>query len=83
MIDCAEPILPVAVPDWLGAATEVALTVTAEGLGAVAGAVYKPVLLIMPQVAPLHPEPETLHTTAVLEAPVTVAENCTCPPAAT
>jgi hypothetical protein len=35
----AELRLTVAVSDWLGAATEVALTVTAGGLGTVVGAV--------------------------------------------
>jgi hypothetical protein len=37
----------------------------------------------VPQVAPLHPVPEVLHTTAVFVLPLTVAVNCTCPPEAT
>jgi len=38
---------------------------------------------MLPHAAPVHPTPETLQVTAVLEAPVTVAENCCCPPADT
>ncbi len=79
----AAPMPTVAVPDWVGAATEVALTVTAAGLGGVAGAVYKPVDVMVPQAAPAHPAPETLQVTAVFVAPLTAALNCTCPPAVT
>jgi hypothetical protein len=32
--------------------------------------------LIVPQAAPLHPVPATLHVTAVFEVPVTDALNC-------
>jgi hypothetical protein len=42
--------------------------------------VYTPPVVIVPQAAPLHPDPETLQTTAVFVLPVTVAENCNCPP---
>jgi hypothetical protein len=38
---------------------------------------------MVPQAAPLQPTPETLHVTAVFVVPVTVAENCLLPPAAT
>ncbi len=37
----------------------------------------------MPQARPLQVVPETLHTTAVFVLPVTVAENCNCPPVPT
>ncbi|MFZ1141309.1 MAG: hypothetical protein ABR881_28120 [Candidatus Sulfotelmatobacter sp.] len=37
----------------------------------------------MPQATPLHPAPETLHTTAAFVLPVTVVENCNLPPEAT
>lgn len=36
----------------------------------------------MPQAAPVHPDPEILHTTAAFVLPLTVAENCNCPLAA-
>lgn len=79
----AAPIPTVAVPNWLGAATEVALTVTAAGFGGAGGAVYNPVAEIVPQVSPLQPAPETLQVTAWFVAPLTVALNCTFPPAET
>jgi len=62
-------------------ATEVALTVTVGGLGAVVGAVYFPVASIVPQLAPVQPVPEKLQVTAWL-APLglTVAVNCCTPP---
>ena len=37
----------------------------------------------MPQLVPLHPDPEILHTTAGFVLPETVAENCKRPPEAT
>jgi hypothetical protein len=49
-------------------AAEVAVTVTMAGFGTVAGAVYKPLLLIVPAVA--------VQVTLVLLAPSTVALNC-------
>jgi hypothetical protein len=36
--------------------------------------------VIVPQAEPLHPDPETLHTTAALVLPETAAENCNRPP---
>lgn len=70
-------------PDWLGAATEVAVMVTVPTDGTVAGAVYKPVFEIVPQEAPLHPVPEMLQLTAVFVLPVTVAVNCCFAPVVT
>ena len=53
--------------------TEVAVTLTTLGLGVVAGAVYKPVEVIDPQLTPAHPAPDTLHITILLCGPL--AEN--------
>lgn len=64
-------------------ATEVAITVTSAGLGAFAGAVYRPVEETVPQVAPEQPVPLTLHVTAVLDVFVTVGVNCCVFPATT
>ena len=58
-------------PEWLGSATEVAVTVTVAGFGTVAGAVYRPVF------ASIEPPPdETDQVTAVFVALLTVAVNC-------
>src|SRR5215469_9320313 len=65
-----------AVPDFDGSATDIALTVTCGGLGETEGAVNRPVAEIVPHAAPLHPAPLTVHVTATLELPVTVALNC-------
>lgn len=72
-----------AVPDFDGFATDVALTVTCAGEGADVGAVKRPVVEIVPQAAPVQPAPLTLHVTAVLDAPFTVALNCWCAPTRT
>ena len=59
-----------------GSATEVAMTVTDPG-GTAAGAVYKPVAEIVPQVAPEQAVPESDHVTPLFcESLDTVAENC-------
>lgn len=76
-------ILIVARADWPGSATLVATSVTVAGEGALAGAVYNPPLETVPQVEPLHPVPESVQRTDVLVLPVTVAENCCCPPVTT
>ena len=62
----------VAEPDLVASACDVATTLTAAGLGRVAGAVYRPVALIVPLPLP----PVTDHVTAVLVELVTVAVNC-------
>jgi len=72
----AEPMVTAAMPIWDGSNRLVALTVTVAGLGAVDGAVYRPLELICPHVMPLHPAPVTLQTTT-LEP---VAANCNWPP---
>jgi hypothetical protein len=71
-----EVIVTVADPDLVGSETDVAVTATRGGFGALAGAVYKPLLLMLPQLEPLHPLPETLQTTSELVVPFTVAVNC-------
>ena len=68
-VTCAEAAL-------LVSAFDVAVTVTTAGWGTIAGAVYQPAAVIMPQPEPAQPVPETLHDTAVFELPVTCAENC-------
>jgi hypothetical protein len=52
---------------------EVAVTVTVAGVGTAAGAVYAPLLEIIPTVALPPLTPLTLQVTAVLDAFVTVA----------
>lgn len=61
----------------------VAFTVTVAGEGAVAGAVYKPVEEMVPQLEPLQPEPETDQETEVFEEPLTLEANCCVAPAVT
>lgn len=65
-----------ALPDLVGSATDVAVTVTKGGLGAADGAVYRPLVEMVPQSVPVQPVPLRLHVTAVLLDPVTVALNC-------
>ena len=72
----AEPVLD-------GSAELVAVTVTMSGDGTAGGAVYSPVPLTVPQAAPLHPAPCTVHVTAVFEFPTTDAFNCCVAPATT
>jgi hypothetical protein len=69
-------IVTVDAADFEGSATEVAVTVTTAGLGTAAGAVYRPLDEIDPQVAPEQPVPLRAHVTAVLDVPVTLAANC-------
>jgi hypothetical protein len=64
--------LTVAVPVFVASATDVAVTVTAAGLGSVAGAVYRPVLSIVPLALP----PLTAQVTVSLLELLTVAVNC-------
>jgi hypothetical protein len=66
----------VADADLVGSAWDVAETVTEAGVGTVAGAVYNPTLVIVPQVLAAQPTPATLQVTAVFVDPVTVAVNC-------
>ena len=76
-------IVTVTDADLVGSACDMAVTVTNGGTGTLAGAVYKPADVIVPQVLPLQPMPLTPQVTAVLAEPVTVALNCCCAPVLT
>jgi hypothetical protein len=76
-------MVTVAEADLVGAATAVAVTVTLDEVGTLAGAVYKPVEEMDPHTSPAQPVPATVHFTEVFVVPVTVAENCCCPPTKT
>jgi uncharacterized spore protein YtfJ len=69
-------IVTEAVADFVGSATEVALTDTCAGLGTAAGAVYCPVEDIVPQADPVQPLPLTLQLTALFVVLAIVAVNC-------
>jgi hypothetical protein len=71
-----EVMVTVADPDLVGSDSKVAVTATIGGLGACAGAVYSPVVLMLPQADPLHPLPDRLQITTALELPLTLAVNC-------
>ena len=57
-------MVTVVVPDWLGAAALTAVTVSVFGAGGTAGAVYNPVLLIVPTVTYPPATPFTDHVAA-------------------
>ena len=64
--------------DFVLSACDVAVTVTCAGFGTAVGAMYRPVLVIVPLEAP----PATLHVAAVFELPVMDAVNgCVLPTA--
>ena len=75
--------MAIAVPDLVVSAAEVAVMVTFDGVGIVAGAVYSPEALIVPTVVFPPCAPLALQVTAVLLAPVTVAVYCWVPLGAT
>ena len=81
--DGALTMLAVATADADGSATAVALMLTWGGIGAVAGALYRPVEVIDPHELPEQPVPEISHVTALLVDPATDAENCCKAPVAT
>jgi hypothetical protein len=72
----------IAEADFVVSATDVAVIVAEDGLGTVAGAAYRPADVIVPQEFPTQPVPLTFQVTPVLLVPVTLAENCCCPPTA-
>lgn len=72
--------MTVADPDLVGLESSVAVTATIGGLGAVAGAVYNPLELMLPQADPLQPLPDMLQMKTGLELPVSAAVNCNCAP---
>jgi hypothetical protein len=71
-----EPIVITEVAVTVTSAREVAVTVTFDGEGAFAGAVYSPSSLIVPHVIPLHPVPVTLQMTTPSVVPLILATNC-------
>lgn len=73
-------IVTVAEPDLVGSARETAWTVTWEELGRFAGAVYKPVDVIVPQSELEQDEPLSFQVTPVMVVPETKATNCCCRP---
>ncbi len=77
-IPTAVPVVMVTVadPDFVGSDSNVAVTATMGGFGAWAGAVYNPLLPMLPQADPLHPLPEILHTKRADEFPLDEAVNC-------
>src|ERR1035437_4903402 len=78
-----EPRITDALPDAVRSASDVAVTVMTFDVGAFAGALYKPPLLICPHSLPVQLMPLRLQITTLFEVPLTVAENCNCPPAGT
>ena len=73
------PIVTTAEADDEELAFDVAFTFTVAGEGTVAGAVYRPPELMLPQLKPEQPAPLTLQVTAVLLLPVTLVWNCCWP----
>lgn len=61
---------------WLVSALETAVTVTTAGDGTLAGAVYSPLLLMVPTVALPLVTPFTCQVTPVLVVLITVGVNC-------
>ena len=76
LTDIVSLMLTVALPDLVLSATEIAVTLTWFGVGALLGAVYRPLVDMVPHVAPVQPLPATLHDTAVFVVSVTVAVSC-------
>jgi hypothetical protein len=81
--EVATAIVTVAIADRLGAATGMAVIVTVGEAGTDPGALYNPEVEMDPHVEPAQPLPETVHFTDVFVLPVTIAENCCCPPVLT
>jgi hypothetical protein len=75
--------LAVALALWEGSAALLAVSVTLGGAGRICGAVKSPLGSIVPQVAPLQPDPVTLQFTAVLLELLTVGVNCCVAPSLT
>lgn len=71
------------VPERAVSAADTAVTVTVDGEGTVAGAVYIPEPEIVPTVVLPPATPFTCHVTAVFDEFVTVAENACVPETAT
>lgn len=71
----AGAIVTCVAPERAVSAADTAVTVTVEGEGTAAGAVYTPEVEIVPTVALPPTTPFTCHVTAVFEEFVTFAEN--------
>ena len=65
-------------PDCDGADCDAAWMVTVAGSGRLEGAAYTPAEVIVPQAAPEHPGPVTLHVIAADPIPFTVAKKGCC-----
>jgi hypothetical protein len=78
-----EPRITEALADAVRSASDVAVTVTTFDAGGVAGARYKPPLVICPHAMPLQAVPVRLQMTTLLEVPLTTAVNCVWPPRGT
>lgn len=72
--------MTVADPDLAGLESSVAVTATIGGFGAVAGAVYNPLAVMLPHAVALQPLPDMLQMNRGLEFPPSVAVNCNCAP---
>ena len=77
----AEIAMP-ALPDRVGSACNVAITLKFGGFGIALGDVYKPDVVIVPNVVFGSPggTPFTVQSTAELPLPLTTAVNCCCTP---
>ena len=76
-------IVTVALADFVGSATDVAVIDKNEGFGGTEGAVNRPEELTVPHVLPAQPIPVIVQVTAVFAEPVTEALNCCCTPTPT
>jgi hypothetical protein len=65
--------------DEVALAWDVAVTITVACGGTEDGAVYNPLVEIVPQADPAQPGPLTLQVTAVFVVPVTTSAKCCCP----
>jgi hypothetical protein len=76
----AATIATFAEADVVRSATLVAFSVTVAGEGTLDGAVYNPLVEIIPHAIPVQPAPLTVQISAVFEPPVTFPANCcVCP----
>jgi hypothetical protein len=80
----AVSIVPLTVSEALAllvvSAALIALIFTVDGVGMVAGAVYRPAVEMIPTESLPPTTPLTLQVTVVLEVPITDAENCSVDP---
>jgi hypothetical protein len=67
-----------AVPDFIASAFDLARTTKLLGEGLVAGEVYTPSEVILPQAPPSHPSPDSDQATSVVATPSSFAEKLVC-----